>query len=392
VSLTQGLASPRTPLRQFLDRELSAGPRRLRATYRAMLAGAGVLLPGDGVGFEAGTVGTAIDQRLRLAFTCAEPVDAATLVGVANLQLDPAQIGAEPWVWEALAPVGVGLVERLRSTIAALALDDRAEPMTRAENAEERLARMLLVAVWCALNYRNPIAFPLTPLFQAAWNNPTGLTLEAALAIPHQGLVDDLLAQLHLAEDGPLAGLRDQTTPEVCVPGPVFDGSADMTGDADLIADGVLIDVKSTRNVHHFPLPVAWQLLGYTLMDYRDRYRIDQVGLYLSRAGVLAAWPLEDYLALLGARRRDLAELRWDFRWLLQCPEFRADLDPLPEQMAAVHRRLADTAPEIDDESCRVCGQPLGVRASRGRRRLYCSMFCARRANTLRRRGWLECP
>ena len=35
------------------------------------------------MGTEAGTVGTAIDQRMRLAFTAADPVDEATLEGIA---------------------------------------------------------------------------------------------------------------------------------------------------------------------------------------------------------------------------------------------------------------------------------------------------------------------
>jgi hypothetical protein len=41
------------------------------------------LLPGEDVGFEAGTVGTAIDQRLRLAFTAADALDGASVAGSA---------------------------------------------------------------------------------------------------------------------------------------------------------------------------------------------------------------------------------------------------------------------------------------------------------------------
>jgi hypothetical protein len=47
------------------------------------------------------------------------------------------------------------------------------------------------------------------------------------------------------------------------------------------------------------PLPTILQLLGYALMDFTDRYAIDTVGMYLSRAGALIVWPLEDYLTLL---------------------------------------------------------------------------------------------
>ncbi|MEV5898539.1 hypothetical protein [Streptomyces sp. NPDC052127] len=82
MSLVDGLRSPHTPLRRFLDRELSAGAKPLRDSYRAQHRAAHVLLPPAGVGTEAGTVGTAIDQRLRLAFTAAALVDDASLIGI----------------------------------------------------------------------------------------------------------------------------------------------------------------------------------------------------------------------------------------------------------------------------------------------------------------------
>ncbi|MEU9438176.1 hypothetical protein [Streptomyces sp. NPDC048252] len=83
MSLVDGLKSPHTPLHRFLDRELSAGTKPLRDSYRAQQnRAAHVLLPPPGAGTEGGTVGTAIDQRLRLAFTVAAPVDDASLVGI----------------------------------------------------------------------------------------------------------------------------------------------------------------------------------------------------------------------------------------------------------------------------------------------------------------------
>ncbi|WP_406491642.1 hypothetical protein OG936_00245 [Streptomyces sp. NBC_00846] len=67
MSLKSGVDNPRSPLRRFLDRELSAGAKPLRESFRADR----VLMPLPGVGTEAGTAGTAIDTRLRLAFTAA---------------------------------------------------------------------------------------------------------------------------------------------------------------------------------------------------------------------------------------------------------------------------------------------------------------------------------
>lgn len=376
-------------MRQFLDRELSAGVRRLRETYRMRLPSSPLILPGEGVGYEAGTVGTAIDQRLRLAFTCAAPVDAATVLG-----WDNCRIAARPHkgggVFHALAEVGEQLLQRLTDTVAILRLDERQEPLMRTDEEEVHLARMLLAAAWYALNFRNPFAFPDTPLFKTAVAAPAQFTLDRLLAVPHRHLVDDLLAQLRAAEGGALDQLRRATETTLSASGPSFDGSSDISADADLIAAGTLVDFKSTRRVHDFPLPTILQLLGYVLMDYSDQYRIDTVGVYLTRAGTLVTWPLEDYLALLGARRRDLGELRAAFAQLLKYQGCRGDDDPLPEQVDGVTNLLNHLAATCPDGCCRVCAQPLPEpsRAVGGRRR-YCSSFCGQRAPALRRRGWL---
>ncbi|RCG19090.1 hypothetical protein DQ384_38070 [Sphaerisporangium album] len=389
MSLTRGLDSPRTPLRRFLDRELSAGCRRLRATYRARLPSGPLILPGEGVGYEAGTVGTAIDQRLRLAFTAAAPIDQATKDGIATVKLTADYLGPHP-AWEAIEAVGSELGRLMHSAIPDLALDDRARPFTRTDEDEERLARMLIAAAWFALNTRNFMAFPLTPLCKAAFADPGGFDLATLLALPHRHLVDDILAQLRAAEHGTLGRLRAQSDRAVCSPGPTFDGSSYLAADADLIVDGFLLEFKSTRRVEQFYKPVILQLLGYALMDFSDRYRIDSLGVYMTRAGALILWPLEDYLALLGARRRDLAELRAAFEKLLSHPEYGADNDPLPGELPGVEALLSELAPAIDEGCCRVCAQPLArPMISATRPRLYCSRFCSSRASSLRYHGWL---
>lgn len=394
MSLTQGLSSPRTPLRRFLDRELSAGTRPLRATYRAQLP-ATLVLPGDGVGYEAGTVGTAIDQRLRLAFTAAVPVDAATMIGIDNIRATGESLVLPEFghsrTWDVIDDVGRGLAEQLHITVADLGPADRAKPLMRTAEEEENLARLLLAAAWYALNCRSPTAFPLTPLCKAAFACPREFSLDRLLTLPDPDLVHDVIAQLRAAEDGPLEQLRDQTAPGDCIPGPTFDGSAHVSADADLIAGGTLIEFKSTRRIHDFSNVTIQQLLGYALMDYSDRYEIDTVGVHLTRAGTLIAWPLEDYLALLGARRRNLPELRVAFAKLLSHTGCRADDEPLPEQLFGLEQLLIDLAPVIPAGCCRVCAQPL-VRpfVNPGRPRLYCSPFCAQRSQSLRRRGWLD--
>ena len=94
--------------------------------------------------------------------------------------------------------------------------------------------------------------------------------------------------------------------------------SAVADGQRFLRVDGLLLDFKSARRpLAEMSQRTAWQLTGYLLFDAADRYRIDTVSLYLPRSGVLASWPVDDFLTLLGTCRRDLTELRGVFGELL---------------------------------------------------------------------------
>ncbi|AUA07965.1 hypothetical protein CFP59_00050 [Streptomyces malaysiensis subsp. malaysiensis] len=375
MSLTSGLHSPRTPLRRFLDRELSAGPRPLRESYRAQHRTGTLLLPPPGVGTEAGAVGTAIDQRLRLAFTRAAPIDAATRHGIALTASLAGYAGAR------MHTVGNQLAARLTATIEHLRPEDRDLPVERGHDEEEHLARLLLAAAWYQVLYRAGLGFLYTPLARSALEDPAGFTLTRLLQLPHRDLVSDVVAQLHRPTDGPLAALRARTLPTDCTPGPAFPGTG-ITADADLVVDGLLLDFKSTRHPAHLDKSTAWQLLGYLLLDTADHYRIDTVGLYLTRSGVLAGWPVEQYLDLLGTCRRDLLELRTvTARLLAGCP---ADMVPrnVGEQERA-DRLLDELTPVIPAGHCPVCAQPLPQPARRSRK--FCSRWCATRSQTLHR-------
>ena len=96
---------------------------------------------------------------------------------------------------------------------------------------------------------------------------------------------------------------------------PTFIGSSDVGGaDADFIIDGCLIDVKTTVKLGDWR---SWlyQLIGYTLLDYDDRYGISEVGIYFTRQGTLLRWKLHDLMfRLSGVAVTPLDELRQDFR------------------------------------------------------------------------------
>ena len=96
---------------------------------------------------------------------------------------------------------------------------------------------------------------------------------------------------------------------------PTFEGSRDVGGaDADLIVDSALIDIKTTieSKVRNEWL---WQLLGYVLLDYSDHNRINGVGLYMARQGILFQWDVEEAIrGLCPGAPPSLEELRKEFK------------------------------------------------------------------------------
>lgn len=178
--------------------------------------------------------------------------------------------------------------------------------------------RLLVCATWFQTLFRaGTRAFAATPL----WDIDSYRSADDILAAVPRPVLDDVFAQTRLAGAGALADLRARTTPEMCIPGAGFTGSKAVGGaDADLIADGWLIDVKSTVKVATLSQDDVYQLLGYLLIDLDDTYRIDTVGLYVSRAGSLVTWSVTGFLSALNASatlpelRGELAELAGDGR------------------------------------------------------------------------------
>ena len=100
---------------------------------------------------------------------------------------------------------------------------------------------------------------------------------------------------------------------------PTLDGSGDVGGaDADMIIDGVLIDIKTTVGTK-IVADWIWQLLGYVLLDYSDHHHISGVGLYMARQGQLIQWDLDEVIRGLCAEEPlSIEELRTHFRELIK--------------------------------------------------------------------------
>jgi len=81
------------------------------------------------------------------------------------------------------------------------------------------------------------------------------------------------------------------------VVGRSLEGSEDVLGgaDFDLILDGCLLDFKTSLKAR-VSTDILRQLVGYWLLDYNDKYRIETVGIVLMRHGHLLKFDMRDLL------------------------------------------------------------------------------------------------
>lgn len=100
---------------------------------------------------------------------------------------------------------------------------------------------------------------------------------------------------------------------------------------------------------------------------------------------MLASRPMEEYLELLGACRRDIAVFRGAFTELLESRT--VDDEPCEQEEEDRVRLLRRLAPVAEPGHCQVCTQRC---PDCGRRlREFCSVWCPGRAQTLCNKGLL---
>ena len=343
MSLTSLLTDKSSGLAQFMADQFP-GTANLLSAYRARLpVGIEAVRPALPAGVKPAwsTIGIAIDYRLRFALSAVGLNRGAVAKGVGGIverYLRSRGAGRDlsttiPAVYDrdgspiednsiltgyedALTPFGLNTGRALhRAGIALLNEGDRIiqehQPHDRtrhvllSENVETRLDRVCYAIAWYEETFRAATVFPGTVLGDAKET----LTLEGLLELVPEYAVTDMAQVVGLAEEG-LATIRSAATPDDVEIAPTFAGSKLVAGaDADWIAGGWLCDVKSTITPRRLDTRDVWQLVGYTLLDFDDRYAINHVGWYLSRLGRLISWDLPDLLGILQARA-SVARLR----------------------------------------------------------------------------------
>jgi hypothetical protein len=99
---------------------------------------------------------------------------------------------------------------------------------------------------------------------------------------------------------------------------PTFMLSAAVGGaDADVIADGQLIDFKAGKGRTLISATEIYQLLGYVLLDLDNRYGITTVGIHALRWRTRWVVALDDLLSGLAGVRRTMSDWREMFADML---------------------------------------------------------------------------
>jgi hypothetical protein len=313
MSLTSHLNDSHSPIYGFMRERFPNTRGFVRAANKGM-KGAATIRPEEQVDW--GTIGTAIDYRLRYYFGVTSPERLIAWQGAAQLKLGHV---SERAFWVA-TPNEIDLMFE-RMDLVSRTIDEffralggfvgRVRPARRRlpKEEEERLCRYCVVLA-CLEQVFRAGALPGNPLFAEARG-----TVPELLHTADQAVVDDLCS-LSWAFYKDHEGLLHRTA----VLNPTFDGSMDVGGaDADLIVDGCLLDIKARVGPRLLQGDDLYQLLGYVLLDYPDRYGIGEAGVYFARQRRMLRWPLEDLIGGLSeGATLPLHELRDQFRSVVQ--------------------------------------------------------------------------
>lgn len=272
-SLTHAIADKMSPLRRYLDVRFPS-VRALQKDYRSRVGDMRVAPLVGGGGANGGTLGAAFDFAIRFQVSPDYIPEIALYA-----------FGGRPDYAAAIEEV-----IRRGGQCAAGATD-----LTELDRACWALAL-------CTEVYRAGL-YPGSPL---------------ALLIEQDSFTPDVLLSL-IPDDGlrQMAELRtlaqDELLPHLRTPlylGPTFDASQLCPADADLISDGLLLDLKTAVKGNSLSREDLYQLLAYALFDHSNAYGLDRIGIYSARFGALVTWELIPTLELLAGGTVDLAAER----------------------------------------------------------------------------------
>lgn len=287
-TLTKAVSEKDSPLKQYFEQRFPA-LRPMQDEFRSL---SGDLLVESGPA-NAGTLGTAFDCLVRFL-------------------LDPdADVPLAYRRFEKDRPAYVEVIREVVASAQAAA--------HRGEYGQDDLVRACWALALCIEVYRTRVIFPGTPL--AILEAENRFTAEGLLSTAPADGVRQLTEMRMLAD----TNLTSKLTGPYVV-GPTSKEIGPCAADADLIAGGCLIDLKTRRGTKRaragfwydgLAKTEIYQLLGYVMFDTSDSYEIKTIGIYSARYGTLATWPLQDALESMADSQVDLVEERQKVRAMI---------------------------------------------------------------------------
>jgi hypothetical protein len=312
--LTVALKDKQLPVRRFLDQRFP----NLGDTQRQYRQQVGPIVVAEST-VNPGTLGGAFDWMVRFLVNPRPDLQLARSgAGLAGV------FGSQP-LREATAELAELLGAPLSPTQGGRSVGDAptmvyAGPLSATEVDPELLAR----GCWALAVLTEVFRAGLLPGSPILTLQGRQIRAENLLALAPEVALDQLARLRRAAEDTLLPALSGRRGSWAL--GPTFDGSAIMNADADLIAAGLLLEIKTSLGTKRkdgsrqagLDGQTVLQLLGYTLLDFSDHFKISELGLYSARYAHLATWNLQQLLDELAGRSVDLAAERAAFKEILQ--------------------------------------------------------------------------
>jgi hypothetical protein len=311
MSLTRHLESKSSPIHKFFRAKFPNGRSFLKEA-RSSIRSAVTIRPPERVDYS--TIGTALDYRIRFAFSITSLDEMVAWQGAALLKPRDMDTGDDS--------DSRGIFKSdLQEHIPASSLID-----SFFDGLESTLQTLNPVGRRLSREHENELAryCYVLALFEQIYR--AGPTIQSPLFANEYQSIDDLLNLANLVTTDDIAEIsytfHDQFEDWLQRPvalNPKFDGSAGVGGaDADLILDGCLIEIKTTINPK-IDLDWIYQLLGYTFLDYTNQHNIDAIGLYMARQGLFIQWPLQEAIVgMSDGASSDVIPLRNELRELVQ--------------------------------------------------------------------------
>lgn len=292
VTLKAHVEDPRSPLRQFLDAQMP-NTKAVRKEWRQAATTGIDIQPPSTLGPLAGaprrypsdTVGHAASLRVTGMFSTELPQ--------ATVPRNHPLVG-RPWL---AADAARAELKRRITTCTGF------DPLP--DDQERLLLRLCFVAGVVDQVYRTPPVYRSEiPLLDV----PADASLDELLAKVPEPCIDDLFAVITASRPA-LRSLAAAGGAAVVV-APTFLGSPDVgAAEGDLIVGQTLVELK-TRGKNELQQRHLHQLVGYALLDYVNRYGINELAIVSLRHASVVRWPLQQVIAWMTGADVSVSSLR----------------------------------------------------------------------------------